>query len=55
MEFQECKQAKSQTVYCCRVPPEDVGLHVLVGVGVALGDEGDGHPQVGPLQDQILS
>lgn len=38
----------------CRVSPEHVCLHVLVGVGVALGDEGDGHPQVRSLQNQIL-
>lgn len=35
--------------------PEHVVLHVLVGVGVALGDEGDRQPHVGPLQDQVLS
>lgn len=37
------------------ISPEDVALHVLVGVGVALGNKGDRNPQTRPLQHQVLS
>lgn len=45
----------STSVLLTQSSPEHVSLHVLVGVGVALSDQRDGHPHVGPLQDQILS
>lgn len=34
--------------------PEGVGLHILTGVGVALGNERHRHSQPSPFQHQVL-
>lgn len=34
--------------------PEGVGLHILTGVGVALGNEWHRHSQTSPFQHQVL-